>query len=482
MDITPEYNYWIQQLKQQREEHLQKCEDDMQHQRNADRAECKELLEKLEDENIELQAKNKELKYMSDLKYKNKVADMEQKHKASLEKQRKRQVYECNSDIQNQIDLDRAECENVVKNVVQNVRAEYEDALNNANAIIKARNIRVGNKKTPKTAMKRETVADVMEVWDNTQELPRTDSATSAQSNVSRSSTPVLSRTDSATSNKSNISRSSSLNLSDILDDVIEHEEDSSGRVAHMNYGNDLAEMIANNLIMDYSVEDLREMFTYFGVSDIKGLVEHINEIYVDNSKTAEMNGIVNHNRSISKFRIFKDENRNNVRAKNKSYSCINLSLRQLHNIYDELNLGYSTIEELINNFDDDNYRNYLRNVLRSDNRISKTDLCHVLMIWFESQGMLEVSDQNYDAIRWAADNGHLEVVKLLLTDEGVRDLVQKNKTPEIAYKMLMDKYDYGFKEVFSKTAFSRLPPDVLLKHVAPKLGLKKYENMYSKY
>ena len=60
MDITPEYNYWIQQLKQQREEHLQKCKDDMQNQRNADRAECKELLEKLEDENIELQAKNKE--------------------------------------------------------------------------------------------------------------------------------------------------------------------------------------------------------------------------------------------------------------------------------------------------------------------------------------------------------------------------------------------------------------------------------------
>ena len=128
MDIdvvdTPEY-YCVQRLQQQR---------------NADRAECKALLEKLEDENIELQAKNKELKSMSDLKYKNKVADMEQKHKASLENQRNRQLYEYKRGIQNQINTDRAECENVIKNVVQNVRAEYEDALNNANAIIKARN------------------------------------------------------------------------------------------------------------------------------------------------------------------------------------------------------------------------------------------------------------------------------------------------------------------------------------------------------
>ena len=439
---TPEYNYWVQQLKQQREEHLQKCKDDMQNQRNADRAECKELLEKLEDENIELQAKNKELKSMSDLKYKNKVADMKQKHKASLENQRNRQLYEYKRGIQNQINTDRAECENVV----QNVRAEYEDALNNANAIIKAKNTRVGNKKTPKT-------------------------------------------------------------------------------VAYMNHGADITEMITDNLIMDYSVEDLREMFTYFGVSDIKGLVYRIISMYMDSSKTAEMNDpqdefkesiengdIENVRKLLQNPNVDPGANYNWAIKYAAEYGwdeVVEVLLQDKRvdpNGAIELAIEYGWPEAVEVLLTDDRVEidgwavydaiegsgstNEVVKLLLADPRVDPSYAENAAIQSAARWGHFEIvellledprvdpSDDDNDAIRMAADAGHLEIVKLLLENPKVRDLVLKNKTPEIAYKMLMD-YDSGFKEIFSKTAFSHLPPDVLPRYVAPKLGLDKYKGMY---
>jgi len=89
----------------------------------------------------------------------------------------------------------------------------------------------------------------------------------------------------------------------------------------------------------------------------------------------------------------------------------------------------------------------------------------------------VDPSYNDNEAIKAAANLGHTEIVKLLLGDPEVERLVVESTEPEIAYNMLLDS---GFKEVFVNTAGINLPPDVLPKHVAPKLGLGKYKDMYT--
>lgn len=73
-------------------------------------------------------------------------------------------------------------------------------------------------------------------------------------------------------------------------------------------------------------------------------------------------------------------------RGKAKGGACKNFGVKKLTDVYDKLNLKYSTKEELMSHLsENDDYRKTLDETIK----INKAELCRVLMGWFKKEGRL---------------------------------------------------------------------------------------------